>query len=296
MKQRKVAILLISLGLLFTVGMYIYLGMEDESPKISDSNKIANSPQRIANIPEVNSSDKPTIIDKVKHETIQKKVIEESRFVKDEHSANDNEIILNNMYKSLVETNDPVEKRKIRNEISKIEPKDMVLDFLIDNYHQSNDEERLHIQSIITHMNPGSYVGKFFENASTTQDEALFVSYVYALRKANTTEAKKALLSLVENNTLTPNTESYHINTQAYESVNNALSDTVTNADAGWINEYIQSGVTDNQLRLIVKPIKEHLNEETISLLETVRNYAKSDELKQEVDELIKSYNNQDSR
>ena len=192
--------------------------------------------------------------------------------------------LIEEKYNMLSELSDPIEKRKLRIYISKIKPAFEVIKYTVEKYSTTNDEEKkLHIESIITNINPIDEIEPIKQMASDIQDEALFVSMVYSLRKADTIKSKKALLNLIEQNSLPPNSIDMLTNKQGHSAIVNALSDNVKKGDETWMGKFIEEGASDKQISAIINCLQKIPSEESIDTLTIAENNAQSEELKKKI-------------
>ena len=211
---------------------------------------------------------------------------EEGRDQESYSTAQAPEDSISHWYSRLTNEDSLQKKRELRLEIAELEDVAGNLDFLLTTYRSANEDEALQIQSIVTHMNATGYVEKFKWTAAQTTDAALFVSLVYALRKAGTPEAKRALLDLLPHHSVPPNRQNTRVNSQARTAIHTALADTVTPQDALWLDNYLHDGVSDLQVQFIIDAAAKFPRKDYLSILDAAYLQAKSPELRERIEAL----------
>lgn len=185
----------------------------------------------------------------------------------------------------LMTSNNPSEKRRIREEIVRLQPTRDTLTALLRYYNSSSDDEKLklHLQSIITQIDASSVIPEVKEAASTTADDALFVSLVYSLRNVNNEISKRALLELVEENQLA------EVN-QGTGAIRAALTDTTGMSDMQWLSEVVENkNLSDPQVSIIVDMLSQYPSDGAIETLYKVKYAAESPELIIRIDQAIEN-------
>ena len=146
------------------------------------------------------------------------------------------------LYRALQESHDPKEKRTIRKQIAALKPGEVPFRFALSEYENTNDEEdKLHIQSILAQIDVSGLTSEVAVAASQTQDEALFVSFAYSLRNSKNVLGKQELLKLAANNQLSTVNSSSLMANQGMVALHRCLLDILTPSDYSWINEYRQT-------------------------------------------------------
>jgi len=143
------------------------------------------------------------------------------------------------LYRALQESSDPQEKRSLRKQLAALKPGEVPFRFAMAKYgNASNDQEKLHLQSIIAQIDVSDFVSEVANAASQTQDESLFVSLAYALRNSTNIPARQELLKLVANNQLpSVHTNAVMLN-QGLVALHRCLLDSLQASDLAWIKVY----------------------------------------------------------
>lgn len=143
------------------------------------------------------------------------------------------------LYRQLLESDDPVEKRNIRNVIAALQPSDLVFRFVLEQYQKdTNDAHRLQLQSIAAKTDVSLFPSKVVEIASHTADTSLFVSLVYALRRADTVSARKALMELAATCDVFSLEQQSGSPKARAAALHRCLLDSLQPSDREWINIY----------------------------------------------------------
>jgi hypothetical protein len=164
------------------------------------------------------------------------------------------------------------EKRLAREKLARLQlgPEDFEL--LLHYYHSTNDEiVRVHLQSVISKIDSASFIAKIALEAADIDDEALFISLVYSLRKASTREAKEALLRLIGNNSI-------RFPRQSVNAIHTALFDTMNSSDVLWLLNFVaQNRLSDEQIYVITRLYRKYQSSDNVLvLLENLESIAKS--------------------
>ena len=143
------------------------------------------------------------------------------------------------LYRALQESSDPQEKRRLRKQLASIKPGEVPFRFALEKYASaSNDEEKLHLQSIVGQIDVSDFAREVGSVASQTLDESLFVSLAYALRNSKDVEAKQELFQLVASNRLPAVRTNSLMSNQGLVALHRCLLDTLQTSDLAWINQY----------------------------------------------------------
>lgn len=156
------------------------------------------------------------------------------------------------LYRALQESDDPQEKRKLRKQMASIKPGEVPFRFALEKYTGATDEEeKLHLQSIVSQIDVSEFASEVASVASQTPDESLFVSLAYALRNSKTTLAKQELFQLAAKNQLPVIRTNSPMSNQGLVALHRCLLDTLQPSDLAWVNQY----ATTNPLNTVQSSI-----------------------------------------
>jgi hypothetical protein len=216
-------------------------------------------------------------------QNIVKKVISTSSGIKDRKTQ------LENYFLKIKTLDNPQEKRLFRRLIAQQEPKSLTLRYVTNQYNSTNDPElKLHLQSIITQIDASTILEEVSKLAHSTDDDALFVSLVYSLKKADKQEAKKLMLDLLVNNQFEMNENNQNSSNQWLNSISIAFQDSITKEDFSWLYEYVDDqNIQDRQLHIIVNSVKKYSTVEANNLLVLTQRKALSTNLQNKINRIL---------
>jgi hypothetical protein len=156
------------------------------------------------------------------------------------------------LYRALQESADPQEKRRIRRQLATLKPGEIPFRFALAKYAEANnEEEKLHLLSVVAQIDVSDFPNEVALTASTTKDESLFVSLAYALRNSTNIVAKQELLALAANNQLPSVRTNSLMSNQGLVALHRCLLDSLKPSDLVWIEDFI----TTNSLNAVQQRI-----------------------------------------
>lgn len=144
-------------------------------------------------------------------------------------------------YRLLTLEKDPVVKREIRSQISRLQHTTESIDFLAQSYAGADADEKLQVQSLFAQINPTGLQNELKLIAANTKDEVLFLSIVYSLRNSSDVPSKEAMLSLAGSNYIPASREGPFHN-QASVGLYRVFLDSVKSDDLYWLRIATDSG------------------------------------------------------
>ena len=144
------------------------------------------------------------------------------------------------LYRFLQESSDPLEKRKLRKQLAALQPGQIPFRLALAKYaNASTEDEKLHLQSIVSQIDVSEFASEVASAASQTLDEPLFVSLAYALRNSTNILAKQELLKLAANNQLPSVRTNSLMANQGLVALHRCLLDSLQPSDLEWIKDYV---------------------------------------------------------
>lgn len=144
-------------------------------------------------------------------------------------------------YRLLAFEKDPVAKREIRLQISRLHHTTESIEFLVQSYAGADADTKLQVQSIFAQINPVGLQNELKLIAENTRDEVLFLSIVYSLRNSPDVSSKEAMLFLAGNNYITTSRDGSFSN-QASVGLYRVFLDSVKSGDLYWLRIANDSG------------------------------------------------------